>query len=137
MKKSLVVLLVIAFTFALATSIVAAEDISSVEDMVEDNKGCIEDCHTPDSDYNMKNEIKAMAEEGKHSDVSAMVSNDSVEGCVNCHSDNFGNLLHQAHLVGSPEDNHFLSEVKEGVAGCMSCHGINVENGEIAATATK
>jgi cytochrome c553 len=110
---------------------------ASAEDMIEDNKGCITDCHTPDSDYNMKHEIKAMAEEGTHSDVSAMVSNDSVDQCLACHSNNLGKLLHTSHLVGTPDDNHFLAEMKDGVAGCMSCHDMDVETGEIAATATK
>ncbi|SJZ31619.1 hypothetical protein [Selenihalanaerobacter shriftii] len=131
MKKSLLILLMVAVMITLMTTLVFASSPKSVEDMVKQNKGCAVSCHKPDSKYNLKNEIKAMAKEGKHADVSSMVSNEGPEKCMTCHSSNFGKILHEVHLVGTPEENHFLADVKSGTAGCVSCHALDAETGEI------
>ncbi|SJZ99805.1 hypothetical protein [Selenihalanaerobacter shriftii] len=131
MKKSLLILLMVVFLVTLITTLAFASSPKSVEDMVKQNKSCGVSCHEPDSEHNLKNEIKEMAKEGNHADVSSMVSNESAEKCMTCHSSDFGEILHVAHLVGTPEDNHFLAEVKSGEANCISCHSLNAKTGKI------
>ncbi|SDB98117.1 MULTISPECIES: hypothetical protein [unclassified Candidatus Frackibacter] len=130
MKKTLLMTLVVLFTITLVSTMAFAAT-KSVEDMFKANAGCGVSCHEPDSEHNLKNEIKDMASAGKHANVAAMVSNEGPEKCMACHSSNFGKVLHKAHLTGTPKTNHFLAEVKSGEANCISCHALNAKTGKI------
>lgn len=58
----------------------------SIENMTAE-KGCTS-CHQPDSENSFKNKIKSMADDGRHSDVTKMISNEGPERCRSCHEFN-------------------------------------------------
>jgi len=100
--------------------------------------GCV-DCHnndSADSDYRLSTTIKELSEQGKHSDVSAMV-NIIPNDCVMCHSEQMaegmgteplGPMMHKIHLVGGA-DNYFIT----GYEGqCTHCHALDKETGEFS-----
>lgn len=92
--------------------------------------GCV-DCHKKISDtkdYSLPGEIKAMAKDGKHPDVSSMVKGPA--DCLKCHGEKaklpLGSILHRAHLTG--ESNHFVSSYN---GQCMYCHKLDKATGEL------
>lgn len=98
--------------------------------------GCV-DCHykdSADSDHRLSTTLKELSEQGKHSDVSAMV-NTIPNDCLMCHSEQMaegmgteplGLMMHKMHLVGNTE-NHFIT----GYQGqCTHCHAFEEETGE-------
>lgn len=100
--------------------------------------GCV-DCHNndiADSDYRLSTSLGELVEEGKHPDVSAMVTT-VPDDCVMCHSEQMaegmgteplGPMMHKIHLVGGAE-NHFIA----GYQGqCTHCHGFKEETGEFS-----
>ncbi len=100
--------------------------------------GCV-DCHykvDDENDYRLSTALKELSEEGKHSDVSAMV-NIIPNDCVMCHSEQMavgmgtealGPMMHKIHLVGGA-DNYFIA----GYEGqCTHCHGFDEAMGEFS-----
>ena len=97
--------------------------------------GCV-DCHYKESDetdYRLSTSLGELVEEGKHPDVSAMVTT-VPDDCVMCHSQQMaegmgteplGPMMHKIHLVGGGE-NHFVA----GYEGqCTHCHALDMETG--------
>ncbi|TDA69351.1 MAG: hypothetical protein D9V47_05440 [Clostridia bacterium] len=89
----------------------------TLETTTEDKatEGC-PSCHVKsdaEHDYTLAAEIAKMAEEGKHAKVDVQTAKD----CLQCHSNNFAEKLHTAHLTG--EENHFVANYG---ASCNNCH---------------
>lgn len=86
----------------------------TLETTTEDKapEGC-NSCHQ--GEYSLANVIAKMAEEGKHAKVDVKGPQD----CLQCHSNNFAEKLHKAHLTG--DENKFVANYG---ASCNNCHAL-------------
>ncbi len=108
----------------------------TVDDVKAD--GCV-DCHYKESDekdYRLSTSLKELSEQGKHPDVSAMMTT-VPDDCVMCHSEQMaegmgteplGPMMHKIHLVGGA-DNHFITSYQ---GQCTHCHGFEEGTGEFS-----